>query len=300
MKGYILNNVDLSALLCMDSEIPGEPVEGTEPVEVLLARALLQAFDAPQPPFPHPDVKDDEDDEEHAGETGGEHAVGSAEVAADHQQGVIGAVQEHRVEQGTDKMLGAAFGVELGQGDVVAHGDGKEEMGRHGQQTPHEGGPHGVAALHDIAEVLYTGKAEREVGGIDDAVEIFVEMTAPPDDPQQQKQLAEFLAESGYTVAVVKPAEHRRGGGRRPQRHQHRLQQGGRYDTEATHEEGEDQLAEWLRLPLVFAVDEPKQQQDRQDGGKEGDIHVCLFLSAKVLLFFESCTMFRYLFVSLP
>ena len=261
---------------CLDKGlevVPLEAREGVLAVEVLLLRALLQALDALEAPAPHLDVEDDEEDEQHDDKPCGGEAVAAAEVGADHEQGVVGAVQQHGVEQGVEEVLAAACGVEFGQREVVAHRDGEEEVGRHGQHAAHEGGGHLVAALHHVADVFHTGEAEREVGGVDDAVEVLVEVGAAPDDEHEQQQFAELLAEAGHAEAVEEAVEdgERRGVWR--QGHEHALHQAGGDDAEAADKEGEQQLADGFGLVFVLAVDEEEQQRYRQDGGDEGDVH---------------------------
>ena len=82
------------------SSIPGETVEGVLTVEGLLFGAFLKALDALETPAPHLYVEDDENDEEQADD--GILAFATAQIAAYHKQGVVGAVHEQGVEQGVE------------------------------------------------------------------------------------------------------------------------------------------------------------------------------------------------------
>ena len=265
----------------MESDGPGEAVEGVEAVEGLLTGALLHALDALEAPAPHLDVEVDEGDEQEA--TDGIHGLVARESLADHQQGIVGAVHQHRVEQGMDEMLVAVRDVELGQREVIAHDDGKEEMCRDGQYAAHQGGAEGVVATaEDIHDVLDAGEAQRQIGGIDDAVEILVEITAFPDDEHQEDELPELLAEACHHEAV----EEARGDGVPDvvDEGDGALLYGGGYDAETTREEGYQQLAQRLGAALVFAVDEDEQQDYRQHGRDKYYIHDTCYVLIRLAL----------------
>ena len=188
----------------------------------------MHALDALHAAPPHNDVEDDEDQGENAdgeGDNGILIVATLAEGVADHKEGIVGAVEQHGIEEGLEEVGALVEGVELGQRDIVAHGDGEEEMGRHGQYAAHEGYHDGVVVAGDIHDILDTGEAQGDEDGIDNAVEELVEMAAAPDDHHQQHQLAELLAASCHGIAGV-DAVHNGIVGR--EEHEHRLHDGGR------------------------------------------------------------------------
>ena len=251
-----------------------------------MARALLHGFDAFHAAPPETDVEDHEDDEQHGADERGHGvlvAAAGGEVGGDHEEGVVGAVEEHGIEEGVEEVAPTAGGVELGQREVVAHGHGEEEMGRDGEDAAHEGRGEGVGAAEDVAHILDTGEAQREVDGVDDAVEVFVELGAAPDDPHQEEQLAELLAEAGHEVAVEDAVEHREAGRRWGEGHQERLEEAGRQHAEAAHEECQQELANGLGVVLVLAIDEDEEQHHGQNGRYEDDIHNVIFFKTNML-----------------
>ena len=158
-------------------EVPGEAFERIVAVEILLLRELLQVTDATDTPFPHPDVEENQDHEKEARDKGaiGPHALWY------HQQGVEGAVHEHGHKEGKETVLGSVLGVEFGQGKIIPHHHAKEEMSGHGENSTYRAGVHGAQEAFltkDIADILKTGKTQCHKTGVDNAVEILVELLA--------------------------------------------------------------------------------------------------------------------------
>ena len=118
--------------------LPFEALEGVLGIEILFLGELLKAFDALHAPTPHEDVEGNENEEDEACDND-DLIVAASEGVGEHEQGVVGAVEEDGVEEGAEEMGATVRGIEFGQGEVVAHDDGEEEVGRYGQQSAKEG-----------------------------------------------------------------------------------------------------------------------------------------------------------------
>ena len=190
-------------------------------------------MDAADSPFPHLDVEIDEDNEENAGNNRavGPHAFGH------HEQGIEGAVHEHGHQEGQQAVFAPVLGVELGQSKVVAHHDAEEEMARDGEDSTDRAGVHGPKEAilgEDVSEILKAGKAQGYETGVDNAVEILVELAAAPDSPSEHEQFAQLLAAACHHKARIDPADNGNAGVVLAQQ---RLQQSRRKDGQGAKEE---------------------------------------------------------------
>ena len=182
-------------------------------------------------------------------------------------------------------------GIEFGQGEMVAHGDTEEEMAWHGEKGPHGAGDEGLLVgvlSEDVADVFETGEAEGDEGGVDDAVEIFVELAAFPYRPGEEEEFEEFLGAAGDDVAFVEGAEE---GNAEVEEVEETLDDGNGKDGQNAEEEGFDEEPHRLFLKAVLTINYHREDEHGQDGeGKEGEIHdgVCVdFFAAKVQQIFE-------------
>ena len=235
---------------------------------LLLRRQFLQVVEAAHTYFPQLDVEIDEHDEHDARK----QAVVEPHSLGHHQQGVEGAVEQHREEESLEAVFATAFGLKFGQGEIVAHHHAEEEMARHGQHGAHSAGHNGRiegGLREDVHHIFEAGKAERDEGGVDDAVEIFVEFARTPHRPRQQHQFAQLFAASGHNIAVVKArAEARQVVAAQIdiEVRQDGFEEYGRQCRQAAEQEGLDEHPQGFFFEPVLPVDEESQHYDRQDG----------------------------------
>ena len=71
----------------------------------------------------------------------------------------------------------------------------------HREDGPDDTSAH--ASLEDVKDVLYAGKTKSDKDGIDDAIHVLVEVLVPPKEKEQDGELAQFLAETGFDKGGV-------------------------------------------------------------------------------------------------
>ena len=113
------------------------------------------------------------------------------------------------------------------------------------------------AAPKHIKDVLNTRKAKADESSINDAVHMFVEVLVPPDEEEQDEELAQLLGKTGLdegrvedTVRIydcIGDADHKKG----------------QRDGEHTSEKGQDKHPRGLFLIFVLPIDKNHQQNDR-------------------------------------
>ena len=83
-------------------------------------------------------------------------------------------------------MLYPFFRLELGKRQEITHQNAEEEVGWHGKHGSYKAGCHPVD--YHIHDVLHAGKAETDETGVDNAVEILVEVLVAPDENHENRE----------------------------------------------------------------------------------------------------------------
>jgi len=144
----------------------------------LLARVQLLSADVFHADFPKGDVAGEENGVEDA-------AYNWADDVACHQQPVEQAVGKHGQKQACDEICAAFLGLELGQGEEIAHYHAEEEMCRNREQGPDDARPDAAtegfgSCAENVHDILHTGETQADERGIDDAIHVFVEVFVAP------------------------------------------------------------------------------------------------------------------------
>lgn len=225
---------------------------------------LLEVAELAGADFPELIVEPEEDDEE----DGGDDALVGGEAFGDHEKRVEGAVEKGGEEECLEDVGEPIAGLELGEGEIVAHDYGEEEVAGDAENGSHAAGGEGggvVGLVEDIEDVFESGEAEGDKGGIDDAVEIFVEVLAVPDDEVEHDELAEFLAETGDDESLEESAEDGGVGGR-GEGGEDAFEDDGRQGAEDAGEDGLDELLGRFLVDAVFEIDEGEEDDDWEEG----------------------------------
>ena len=168
---------------------------------LLQARVLLLPTNQADGAEPQPDVAEDK-------EAVDENRQASAQTVGDHEEPVEQAVGQHGQKQARPDIFSLLLGSEHCHREEIAQDDAEEEVTRHRQQGPKETGDEAACqrdyrGVEDIHDVLQTGKAQAYEAGVDDAVEILIEVFVAPDEYHENEEFAKFLRDSGREERVV-------------------------------------------------------------------------------------------------
>ena len=155
--------------------------------------------------LPHPEAEDQEGYEHHEDKRLGKCAHGK-------QHRIVKSVQQYGHKQDHKTVRGVAFGVgiELDQRVIVSHHYAKAQMSRHGKYGPHDSHAQEVLRIHEqVSDVLKGGKAHGDTGGIDNAIELLVEIWILPQEIPQNRKLGYLLRYGGSEEGDAKGIHNR-------------------------------------------------------------------------------------------
>lgn len=213
--------------------------------------------------------EDDEDGEDQRGLRGAQHGAGVVEAMQEDG--------EEPAEEDVQPLAGLAVVLEvLGASVEDAHDDREGHVAGDGEHRA--GQRHGQAVTEHVLDVLEGREPEGHEHGVDDAVELVVEVRILPGLEVQEEKLGTFLHDRDDTEGQRHDVERsglvdlRQVERIHPEAFTGNRQEGG----EHTHQQAHAEQPDGLLVPLVLLVNVVHEDDGRHDRGGQVDHENCI------------------------